>query len=109
MPALLHRGGSDPGYKCPILLDVGQVADHVDVVMTGDGQLGIDHDATGEVERHVERPRQRRGGDPRGPDDRTRMDPLGADGDAVGIDPGHLDAGPDGDAQFLELLPRRLG
>ena len=109
VPALLHRGRSDPGDQRPILLDVGQVADDVDVVAAGDAQLGLDQDAPGAVQRHAERPGQRRRGDPRGPDHRVGADPLGTDPDAAGVDPRDLDPGPDGDAQTLELRPRGLG
>ena len=87
VPALLHRGGGDARHESAVVLDVGQVADHVDIVVAGDGQLGLDHDAAGPVERHTERLRQRRGGDARGPDDRVSMDPLAPDPDPFGVDP----------------------
>ena len=108
VPPLLHGGGGDPRHERAVVLDVGQVADDVDVVAAGDRQLGLDHDATGPVERDTERPGQRRGGDARGPDDRVGVDPLAADPDALGVDPRDLDPGPDGDAQLFELLAGRL-
>ena len=67
-------------------------------------QVGLDQDAAGAVERDAERPRQRRGGHTRGPEDRPRVDSLGADADAVGVDSGDLHSGPDGHTQLLELL-----
>ena len=108
MPPFLHGGGGDARHESAVVLDVGQVADDVDIVVAGDGQLGLDHDATGPVERHAERPGQRRRGDARGPDDRMSMDPLAADPDALGVDPGDLNSGPDRHAELFELLAGRL-
>ena len=59
-PPLLHRGGGDARHKSAVVLDVGQVADDIDVIAAGDGQVGLDHDAAGAVERHAERAGQRR-------------------------------------------------
>ena len=108
MPSFLHGRRGDARHESSIALDVGQVADAVDIVVAGNGQLGLDHDATGPVERHSQRLRQRRGGNARGPDDGMRMNPLGSDPDPFGVDPRDLHAGPDGHAELLELPPGRV-
>ena len=105
---LLHRGRRNPRHERAVDLNMRQIADHIDVVVSGNGQLRLDQRAAGAVEGHTERLRQRRGGDARGPEDRPRVDPLRADADSVAVDPRDLDPGPDGHAELLELSAGRV-
>ena len=53
--AFLNRGRGDAGdERAVVLLHGGQVADDEDVGMAGDGEVGLDEDAAGAIERHAE-------------------------------------------------------
>ena len=79
-----------------------------DLGVAGDGQVGLDLDAAGAVERDAERAGQRRGGDAGRPEDGPARDPLVADRDALGVDRRDHRAGADLDAEGFELPAGRL-
>src|SRR5690606_11422691 len=110
----LQRRGRDAWDRPAVLaLDSGQIARHEDVGVARDGQVGLDPDPAGAVEGGADRTAERRGGDAGSPDDVPRLDPLLAHHHRALLDPGDEGAGPNLDAERLELgvcpLRERLG
>ena len=96
--------GATPGTGLPSCSSVARSPITKTSRVPGHGQVGLDADAPGAVERHAERssraarPRRRR---PRGRCGAS--DPLVPERDAVGVDAGDARAGADLDAEALEL------
>ena len=114
VPALLHGDGADAGQRSAALVrEEREIADHEDLGVARDGEVGLDHDAAVAVERHSEEGPDRRRRDARGPEHGRRVDALAVpDRDSAGVDRGDRErpCGPprrDGRAR-LGHSPRRL-
>ena len=73
----LHGGRGDARHELPAVLKMSEVADDVDFGAAGDRQVRLDQDTPRAIQRHAQRPRQRRRRDARRPEHGLCGDPLG--------------------------------
>src|SRR5919197_6085291 len=102
--------GARPGTSWPSrCTTAGRSPRRVDVGVPGQREVWLHLHPAGPVERHPQRPAERRGGDAGAPEHGPRRDALVADPDALLVDARHHRAGPDLDAERGEPAPAPTG